>query len=194
MSNVWSFPEVRASVFNSHSCSPTSKYSMLVQGSWHPVLFIATFCSAKLRSLYIFRCFIICSNGLQFLLLFLSMIPLWLATNCSPNAHPDTISEAVVFAFLTWSVKFLSALFIYFYPKKCTPFFLHDPRSTPSGRKVTGPERKKRKNAINSGHFVPLQRPKAVHALRSDQCFYLRKIERVKCYHEGLSCTRQCRV
>jgi hypothetical protein len=36
-----------------------------------------------------------------------------------------------------------------------------------SGRKVCGTEKKKN-NPKNSGHFVPLQRLRAVHALRSD--------------------------
>jgi hypothetical protein len=43
-------------------------------------------------------------------------------------------------------------------------------RTTPSGRKVCGTEKKRKKNnPKNSGHYVPLQRPKAAQALRSDQ-------------------------
>ena len=41
------------------------------------------------------------------------------------------------------------------------------PMITPSARKVTAGEREK--NAVNSGHFVPQQRPRAAHALCSDQ-------------------------
>ena len=37
----------------------------------------------------------------------------------------------------------------------------HNPRSTPSGRKVCGTERKKH-NTKNSGHFIPLQAAEAV--------------------------------
>ena len=45
-----------------------------------------------------------------------------------------------------------------------------NPTITPSGRKVTsGEEREREKNAINSGHFVPQQCPRAAHALRSGQ-------------------------
>ena len=48
---------------------------------------------------------------------------------------------------------------------------LHDPRTTPSGRKVCGTEeeRKKKINTKYSGHFISQQRPRAAHALRSDQ-------------------------
>ena len=46
---------------------------------------------------------------------------------------------------------------------------LNSPRTTPSGRKVCGGERKKTNNPKNSGHFVPQQRLRAAHALRSDQ-------------------------
>jgi hypothetical protein len=70
-----------------------------------------------------------------------------------------------------WGLKFL------FYPKSY--FFcdlklnakFQNPRTTPSGRKVCGTERKeeKKNNPKNSGHFVPLQRLRAAHALRSDQ-------------------------
>jgi hypothetical protein len=48
----------------------------------------------------------------------------------------------------------------------------HDPRTTPSGRKVTSQEERK-KNAVNSGHYVRtaalLQCIRAAHAQRSDQ-------------------------
>jgi hypothetical protein len=44
------------------------------------------------------------------------------------------------------------------------------PRTTPSGRKLCGTEKQERKNNHkNSVHFVHLQPPRAVHALRSDQ-------------------------
>jgi hypothetical protein len=43
----------------------------------------------------------------------------------------------------------------------------HNPRTTPYGRKVCGTEKKKN-NPKNSGHFAPLQRLRAVHALCSD--------------------------
>jgi hypothetical protein len=55
--------------------------------------------------------------------------------------------------------------------KLCAKF--HNPRTTPSGRKVCGTERKKKKNNPNySGHFVPLQRLREAHALRSDQLLH----------------------
>ena len=68
----------------------------------------------------------------------------------------------------------LGAVLIFFYPKSY--FFcdlkLHakfqNPRTTPAWRKVCGPERKEN-NLKNSGHFVPQQRLRAAHALRSDQ-------------------------
>jgi hypothetical protein len=43
----------------------------------------------------------------------------------------------------------------------------------PSGRKVCGMEKKKEKknNTKYNGHFIPQQRPRAAHALRSDQKF-----------------------
>ena len=47
-----------------------------------------------------------------------------------------------------------------------------NPSTTPSGRKVWGTERKKKRkknNPKNSGHFVPQQRLRAAHALCSDQ-------------------------
>jgi hypothetical protein len=46
----------------------------------------------------------------------------------------------------------------------------HYPRTTPSGRKVCGTERKEKNNTKYSGHFVPQQRPRAAHALCSHQC------------------------
>jgi hypothetical protein len=46
-------------------------------------------------------------------------------------------------------------------------------RTNPSMRKVTGGERKKErkrnKNVIKNGHFFPLERPRAVHTLLSNQ-------------------------
>ena len=47
----------------------------------------------------------------------------------------------------------------------------HNPRRTPSGRKVCGGEEKKEKKNYTkySGHFIPQQRPRAAHALRSYQ-------------------------
>ena len=53
--------------------------------------------------------------------------------------------------------------------KLCAKF--HNPRTTPSGRKVCGTEKKKREknNPKNSGHLVLLQRLRAAYALRSDQ-------------------------
>ncbi len=66
----------------------------------------------------------------------------------------------------------------FFYPKSyffcdlklCAKF--HNPRTTPSGRKVCGTQerrKKKKNNPKNIGHFVLLQRLRAAHALRSDQ-------------------------
>ena len=55
--------------------------------------------------------------------------------------------------------------------KLCAKF--HNLRTTPSGKKVCGGEKKrkerKKNNHKNSGHFVPLQCLKAAHTLRSDQ-------------------------
>ena len=54
--------------------------------------------------------------------------------------------------------------------KLCAQF--QNPRTNSSGRKVFGTEKKekkeKKKNTKYSGHYVPLQRPMAAHALRSD--------------------------
>ena len=49
----------------------------------------------------------------------------------------------------------------FFYPKS---YFFHNPRTTPSGRKVCGTEEEKKNNTKYSGHFVPQQRPRAAHA------------------------------
>ena len=49
-------------------------------------------------------------------------------------------------------------------------------RTTPSWRKVFGGERKDKKKKSNtkySGHFVPSQRPRAGHTLRSEQCKFV---------------------
>ena len=54
--------------------------------------------------------------------------------------------------------------------KLCANF--HKPRTTPSGTKVCGTERRKERkenNPKNSRHFVPLQGLRAAHALRLDQ-------------------------
>ena len=41
--------------------------------------------------------------------------------------------------------------------------------ATPSGRKVSGVERKEKNNHTNIGHFVPLQSLRALHELRLDK-------------------------
>jgi hypothetical protein len=49
----------------------------------------------------------------------------------------------------------------------------YNPRTTPSERKLTQGERrekkKKAKKAINSGHYILLQRPNAMHSFRLGQ-------------------------
>ena len=46
-----------------------------------------------------------------------------------------------------------------------------NPRTTPSGSKICDQERGKKYNPKNSGHFVPLQRPRAAQSLCLDQSF-----------------------
>ena len=55
-----------------------------------------------------------------------------------------------------------------------------NPRTTPSGRKVCGTEKKERKKEKKndtkySAHFVPKQRPRAALALPSDQLITQKK-------------------
>jgi hypothetical protein len=67
---------------------------------------------------------------------------------------------------------------------------------TPSGRKVTSgerekiEEREKEKNAVNNGHFVPQQRPRAAHALCSDKNINFAMENNVRFFFKGTVSTK----